>query len=85
MVGLSLKHTKVVFSMENKTLIDKELSNVSGGFAPGINAHIGQFHEDKKITKAHVGETAFQLQYMKEIVHDVVHGPVGLMPEGLHY
>ena len=49
--------------MENKTLIDKELSNVSGRFDPRINGYIGQIHEDKKITKAHVGETAFQLQY----------------------
>ena len=85
MVGLSLKHTKGVFSMENKTLIDKELSNVSGRFDPRINGYIGQIHEDKKITKAHVGETAFQLQYMKEIVHDIVHGPVGLMAEGPDY
>ena len=55
--------------MENKTLIDKELSNVSGGFDPRINGYIGQIHEDKKITKAHVGETAFQPQYIGRKVY----------------
>ena len=66
-------------------MIDKELRNVSGGFDPKINGYIGRMHEDKEIAKAHVGETAFQPQYMKEIVHDIVHGPVGLMPEGPDY
>ena len=48
MVGLPLKHTKVVFSMENKTLIDEELRNVSERCDPRINGYIGQIHEDKK-------------------------------------
>ena len=46
--------------MENKTLTYKEMSNVVGGFNPKINGYIGQMHEDNEITKAHVGETAFQ-------------------------
>ena len=50
------------------------MSNVVGGFNPKINGYIGKMHENNEITKAHVGENAFQPQYVKEIVR----GPVGM-------